>query len=378
MPCPYGAFNPKLMTNQEGKAKFKIGRAFYRPQGRVVRDLGVLAAAVYREDMGRLRVLEAMAGCGVRSLRYWLECGADELWVNEGNPEIISLVRENLADLVANGCGRVTQKDALEVFFEAYNCRDFYDLVDVDCFGSASPYLSSCLWGTKIGGLVYITSTDGRTVAGKQPEKCLAAYGAYARSHPAIHEQGLRLLLGSLHREAAAKGLGIAPVFCLFWAGTYRVMARLVAAESLTPANYGFLGYCHSCGSYQLVSWRHLGRVVCREDGENLVLSGPMWLGELHDRPFLTRMQALAHQWQWPERVTMLEIMAEETDFPPYFYPLGEIGRRGKMDIPKRDYLISTLQNQGFRATATHINPQAIKTDASISVILAAARQCSG
>jgi len=41
-----------------------------------------LAAAVYRQKIGQLRVLEVMAGSGVRSLRYWLESGADELWVN--------------------------------------------------------------------------------------------------------------------------------------------------------------------------------------------------------------------------------------------------------------------------------------------------------
>ena len=58
---------------REEKARFKVGDAFYNPQSKLVRDLGVLAAAVYRQERGSLRVLDALAGCGVRSLRYWQE-----------------------------------------------------------------------------------------------------------------------------------------------------------------------------------------------------------------------------------------------------------------------------------------------------------------
>jgi tRNA (guanine26-N2/guanine27-N2)-dimethyltransferase len=54
-----------------------VGQAFYRRETETARDLGVLAAAIYRRERGQLRVLDAMAGCGMRSLRYYLESGAD-------------------------------------------------------------------------------------------------------------------------------------------------------------------------------------------------------------------------------------------------------------------------------------------------------------
>ena len=62
--------------HQEGKAKFHIGTAFYRATSQTARDLGVLAAATYKADTGQLRVLDVMAGCGVRALRYVAESGA--------------------------------------------------------------------------------------------------------------------------------------------------------------------------------------------------------------------------------------------------------------------------------------------------------------
>ena len=66
--------------------------------------------------------------------------------------------------------------------------------------------------------------------------------------------------------------------------------------------------------------------------------------------------------------------MAAEAELPPYFYTLGEIGSKGKMDLPKRSQLIAALQNKGYQATVTHINPQAIKTNADIHTCIAIAK----
>jgi tRNA (guanine26-N2/guanine27-N2)-dimethyltransferase len=165
-------------------------------------------------------------------------------------------------------------------------------------------------------------------------------------------------------------GLGIEPVFSLFFGESYRVMVRLVSPSALSSANYGFLGYCHSCGDYQIVSWQGLGRVCCAQDGKPLTISGPMWLGKLHDREQLAKMALLAEEWGWSKRVELLREMEAEADFPPYFYTLREIGKRGRMNTPKRDNLLQALQEQGYHASSTHINPQAIKTDANLATCI--------
>ncbi|NJM56993.1 MAG: hypothetical protein HC857_05570, partial [Synechococcales cyanobacterium RU_4_20] len=38
-----------------------------------------------------------------------------------------------------------------------------------------------------------------------------------------------------------------------------------------------------------------------------------------------------------PSSNDLLQLFAAEADLPPYHFPLGEIGRRGQMDPPKRD-----------------------------------------
>lgn len=356
-----------ISTHQEGNARFQVGNAFYRPTTQLIRDLGILAAAIHRQKTGELRVLDAMAGCGVRGLRYMLEAEADFVWVNEADPNVYPVLSDNLSATLSASQYKLTQTDANRIFFDCYNRSDFYDLIDVDCFGLPFPYLDTVLWGTKLGGMVYLTSTDGRSVTGNDVRNSLKFYGAYARSHPAAHEQGLRMLMGRLQQQAASQERGVQPIFAYFTGETYRVMMRFVETPQLTEENYGWLGYCHHCGNYQTVGWRKLGKAICPQDGERLVLTGPMWLDSLHDRATVQAMANLASQWGWQQRASLLTMMATEADLPPYFYTLQHIGKQGKMDLPKRDRVIGALREEGYRACIPHVNLQAIKTDASFT-----------
>ncbi|MEB3291011.1 MAG: tRNA (guanine-N1)-methyltransferase [Leptolyngbya sp.] len=376
---PPGSLAPPLQRRQEGQVTFTVGNAFYRPQSALARDLAVLVATLEKQRLGHVRVLDAMTGSGVRPLRYLLEAGADWVWANEGNPELANTLQANLAS-VDSSRYRLTHDDAQAVFFRCYQERDFYDLVDIDNFGSPSPHTSNALWAAKIGGLLYLTSTDARSTSGHDPERSLRIYGAAARAHPAAHEQGLRLLIGHAAQTAAARGLGIQPVFSLFTGQVHRAMVRLVKRPTLSSQTYGFLGYCHTCGQFQTVDWRKLGQVACMgshptEESPHPILSGPLWLGELHHRPTLAAMTALAEAWGWSSQSHVLHRMAAELSLPPYYYPLGELGRRGRMDIPNRDQFIAKLHHQGYRATVPSCDPQAIKTNASLAVCLAVARQ---
>ncbi|MEO1210198.1 MAG: tRNA (guanine-N1)-methyltransferase [Cyanobacteria bacterium J06638_20] len=368
---------------QEGKARFYVERAFYRPNSQVGRDLAILAAAIHRARRGELRILDAMTGCGVRPLRYQLEAEADWVWANEGNPELRELLAKNLKAGMRSRSYRITHQDANQIFFTCYQQRDFYDLVDIDSFGSGAPYLSTGLWATRIGGLLYLTSTDTRTTGGHNPDYSVQAYGAYARTHPAVHEQGLRLLIGSVLQQAAMRGMSIKPIFALFNGHVHRVMVQLNMDKQWPAENYGFVGYCHHCGHYQVLSWRQLGRAECPtglkapySTSIPLSVSGPMWLGELHDRTMLTEMIDLAETWGWQRRVKLMTIMQAEATLPPYYFTLSEIGRHGQMDIPKREHLMQVLRDRGFRVSRTHLEAQAIKTDATIADCIAAAKSC--
>ncbi|WP_255516249.1 hypothetical protein [cf. Phormidesmis sp. LEGE 11477] len=222
----------------EGAAHFSTGSAFFRASSQIGRDLAILAALAYKRrsvEDGQLRIMEAMAGCGVRAVRYLLEAEADYVWVNEGNEKLSELIQDNLrANLdsrLFTDRYRLTHQNANAIFFEAYLRQDFYDLIDIDSFGSPMPALGNSLWAVKLGGLLYLTSTDGRTTSGRAPDSSLRFYSAYARAHPAVHEQGLRLLIGLAVQQAAARGLGAWPVFSWYHGEVNRVMIRVTRRQ---------------------------------------------------------------------------------------------------------------------------------------------------
>jgi tRNA (guanine26-N2/guanine27-N2)-dimethyltransferase len=96
-------------------------------------------------------------------------------------------------------------------------------------------------------------------------------------------------------------------------------------------------------------------------------------------------MAAVAADWGWQDCERLLATMLEEAGMPPYYYPLAEIGRRGRMDIPPRDRLIQAICDRtdgaiwasgpSYRASRTHLAAQALKTDAPLSVCLEIARK---
>jgi len=269
--------------------------------------------------------------------------------------------------------------------------------------------LANALWAIKLGGFLYLTSTDGRATSGHDPDASLQTYAAYARAHPAVHEQGLRLLIGLAAQQAAARGLSAKPVFAFYQGEVNRVMVQIVRQSSWDSRNYGFLSYCHNCGQFATVPWKKLGRTACicgiamtdttiqKPVIQKPVISGPMWLGPLHNIETLKVMKQAAIDLQqtsvessdgfetfgretsgyktsgyktserWAKCQALLDIMQAEAELPPYYYPLAEIGRRGKIDIPPRQALLDQLKQAGFTATQTHISAQAIKTDAPMA-----------
>jgi tRNA (guanine26-N2/guanine27-N2)-dimethyltransferase len=363
----------KLDLYQEGEAKFILGEAFYRESSRISRDLGLLAAQVYRSRVGRLRVLDGMSAAGVRSLRYALEAQADFVWANEGNPDLIDRLQQNLAALPEHSyC--ISDRSLEELLAERAMAKDYFDLIDLDAFGSPLVFLQGCLRSIRYGGLLYLTSTDGRSISGQLPEQSLRQWGAWIRSHPAVQEQALRLLLGAVAQQAAMMGLGIEPVFSLYRGQVYRVMVRVLGKQNWQTDRSGFLGYCHSCGNFQTLAWRQLGQAVCDCTGRSLSVSGPLWLGPLHSDDWLTAMVPLARERNWATITALIQTMQAENLLPPYYYPLGEIGRRGKMDLPKRDRLIESLQSAGYQASPTHLDPEALKTNAPFPACVGIAR----
>jgi tRNA (guanine26-N2/guanine27-N2)-dimethyltransferase len=168
--------NCKSEYRSERGLEFETGETFFRHESATGRDLGVLAASLYKKSKGQLRVLDALCGCGIRSLRYLVGAEADFVLANDANDEYRSIISENLSRAVPRGFGderrwSVTHFDANRAMAECYVQREFFDFIDVDSFGSDSSFLRSAMNALKLDGLIYATSTDGYTSGGHRPHQ---------------------------------------------------------------------------------------------------------------------------------------------------------------------------------------------------------------
>ncbi|CAH1438816.1 unnamed protein product [Lactuca virosa] len=362
---------------------FEIGDTFFRHESATGRDLGVLAAALYKKKNDNLRVLDAMCGCGIRSLRYLSEAKADFVLANDANEDCNGVIVSNLSTVSSEEEGRwkVSHSVANRVLAEKYVERDYFDFIDVDSFGSDSSFFRCAFDVVKLGGLLYVTSTDGFSSGGHRPNHSLAAYGAFIRPLPYSNEIGLRMLIGGAVREASVLGYHVSPLFSYYsyHGPVFRVLLRVNRGKQPHGMHYGFICYCDSCGNSQAISWDKLGQIKCpcgSDVPDSLVVCGPLWTGPLHCAEYLAEMVSLAREWGWlgddmknKDLDKLLNRLIDEShpDLSFGYIKLDEIASRAKVNSPPIVTIMNAIHQEGYGVSRSHISNNAIKTNCPMS-----------
>ncbi|MEB3318769.1 MAG: N2,N2-dimethylguanosine tRNA methyltransferase [Cyanobacteriota bacterium] len=369
----------------EGTAWFRVGQGFFNPEARPSRDLGVLLARTITADRPP-RVLDLMAGCGLRSLRYGLEAKAGSLWANDADPQRLPLLRSNLAVLEGRCLMRQTTRTAQRLLADCLLRGEHFDLVDLDAFGSPHALIPLALEAVAFDGYLYFASTDGRGPTGHDKRAALRRFGASARSHPASWEQALRLQLGVLARGAWAQGRGLDPVLSFSDGRTFRTAVRVRRhPRADEEALLGLVAFCHGCGDQQVQSLLHLRRwqaCSCADLGTSaLVVSGPLWIGPLQHRPTLEAMTSEAACL--PETLSragqaLLERLRGDRGWPARCWPHALVARHlGSAPMPLKR-LVARLRQEGFLAATSGVMPGQFRSDAPWPTILALAAERAG
>ena len=354
-------------------------------------------------------MLDAMCGSGVRALRYIEEGGATFVLANDADDDLEGEREANLRAYIANGTAALSTGDATESFFSARLKRTYYDMIDVDGFGSGAPHSAEAWWALSIGGLLYLCSTDARSAAGKNaPSAAWRGFGAVAQSMPASNELGVRLLVADAVRQAAARGFEAVPVFGVFHrqSSCSRVMLRLIAAgRSSCPRSaeeaIAFAAYCGATGEQWVLPMaqvhdpraaatcpaaaQHASLAAAAYTPEHaaaaLRITGPIWAGGLCDERFVCEMAtAAAAREDMSEAAKMLSTLLQEVrqGLPPMYFRLKELGKflglEGISALPRKRELVEELRARGFAAGDAQAEAQAIKTSAPMAEVVAAAR----
>lgn len=349
----------------EGKTRIELGEnVFYNPRMEMNRDINVACITALDEVSS---YVDSMAASGIRGIRVKNEVPREmDVTVNDWDAAAYGLIKQN-AD--QNGvCVSISNRGANTLLSSTQ-----YDFVDIDPFGTPSPYIDAvCRSAKRVMG---ITATDLAPLCGAHLRSGMRKYGAYPLKTEYHSEMGLRILMGKVAREQAKYDRAIRPLLC--HSTEHYVRLYLGVEYGVVPADrmidqIGFVAHCFKC----LYRGEIRGLVprmpaICPVCGSKIQAGGPLWLGKIKDEVFIDRVIGVlkAGDFNKKERgVRMLEILKEEVDVP-MFYDHHIMCRDLKATPTDIVTMVEALKSAGYSASRTHFAGTGFKTDAPLNVI---------
>lgn len=341
-----------------------------------------------------LRVLEGMAATGLRGIRYAKEVeGVGVVVANDTDERAVKAITENARRNNVAGTVVASHGDCRELAIEH---DGLFEAVDVDPYGSPSHLLESAIQGVAEGGMLMATATDLPVLCGNSPEVCWTKYGSFSFRAKYHHEQAVRILLNAINAHAARLRRVVVPVLSACVDFYARIFVRVYTSKSGTkasPLRESMIAQCVGCDTFKLHqrfqvnardgSKASYGRVPefprdCPDCGWRMAVGGPIWNGPLHDPDAVAFMRSeLDREREAAGGVldasgkarALLTNALEEDQREPLFFHLHSMAATLRGSCPSMTLIRSALINQGYKASVSHADPLALKTDAPSSAV---------
>jgi tRNA (guanine26-N2/guanine27-N2)-dimethyltransferase len=126
-----------------------------------------------------------------------------------------------------------------------------YNVIDLDPYGSAVPFLYGAIHAVTDGGLLCITCTDTRVLCGSDKHKCYYLYGSARGGNETIEETALRILNYTISKIAAIMGKSIKVLLSVQSDFYVRVFVQVTEGKKNCwdlVSQHGLEFYCKTCG----------------------------------------------------------------------------------------------------------------------------------
>ncbi|KAL9062198.1 MAG: hypothetical protein Q9157_009136, partial [Trypethelium eluteriae] len=267
-----------------------------------------------------ISILDALSATGLRALRYAKELPFDTVvTANDMSKDATASIKQNIKHNGLEDRIAISTANAQAYMYTLAGNDDGtkYDVVDLDPYGTAVPFLDAAVQALKSGGLLCVTCTDAGIFAScGYPEKTYSLYGGLPIKGLHSHEGGLRLILHAISSSASRYGIAVEPLLSL----SIDFYARLFVRVKQSPADVKFLAgrtmvvyNCDAgCGAWSTqylarnsiysnknpnnIVWKHsfaqapTSPPLCPHCGFKTHLSGPMFGGPLHNHAFIHRI----------------------------------------------------------------------------------------
>ncbi len=336
------------------------GGPFYNPAMVRNRDLSVLLVRDLLARRGRgLDVADALAGAGARSIRLALEVDGDiVVHANDGDPAAVAAIEKGRAANDISDERLRVQRGGAHTFL----AQDRYDVVDIDPYGSAAPFVDAGVRAVRHDGLLCLTATDTAALHGRYQKVCKRRYGATHQLHgtPWHGEVALRILAATGIQAAARYERAATPVLSVWGGHWVRIVFSIQDGRGAADRALAGLGATYA-GEY--------GRAVMVGDVRDVPdakYAGPLWTGPLHDAALVRRLAEADRSLLDPKSGKLVDALAQEADAPAYWLDPGPLAKKFGQSAPSPRKLITALEEMGHRSARSHMDPQGVRTDAPL------------
>lgn len=372
----YNPADPKVYQEiKEGLARLVVAQyegvpsanmpVFYNSEMSFRRDVSCAVlrciskeSAMNRKGRRHIDILDGLSATGVSGIRYSLETPSENMAItlNDHNPLAYSLIQKNIAINNAQNTFAV-RRDLNAVLSE-----NFYDVIDLDPFGTPVPYLDAAFQSLKLNGYLFVTATDTGVLCGTFPNTCWRRYMSRTQKTPFMQETGLRTLIGYCARTAAKYDISIKPLLSYYANHYYRIHLATSRGSGKADDALKKLGFI----LYNPETAERLITNKPPEGGERdrIVCLGPLWLERIHDDELLMKLTFEPGTVNTDKCRKYRELWYSENKMLPYYYTQKEIGSMFKVGQPKIAKIIERLRNAGYLASRTHFASDAFKTNA--------------
>lgn len=347
---------------------------FYNPVMELNRDLSVLAIKAYQKELSReISICDAFGGSGIRGIRYAKEIDdVSNVVITDINPLAVQYANENI---------EMNNLNNVKVYKEDSNillrkCRGKFDVVDIDPFGTPSPYIESAAISLKSGGMICATATDTSALCGTYKEPCIRKYSAKPLKTEYCHEIGIRILAGFIARTFSKYKKCIEVKFSHSSEHYMRLYAVIKKGAKITDEslkNIGYIMHCDNC-LYRTLIQGFAPKIPssCPVCGKSFKIAGPLWCGSILNSDFIKDMLKNIEDTkinQENKAFKLLNTAYLEADAPATYYDIHQVCKNLKTSAPRLDDVIEALRNEGYFVSRTHFKPTGIKTDAPLIVL---------
>jgi N2,N2-dimethylguanosine tRNA methyltransferase len=358
----------------EGKANIKhYDKAFLNPKGKLSRDISVAYMAVLADKDSN--ALDATSATGIRGIRYIKEANIGKVTFLDINIDAYNTLMQNIR---FNKVKRhaIAYSTSIQEFANLKG--DKYDFIDLDPFGSAAPNIQDLLKVSKDGTRLMVTSTDTAVLCGAQEKACMRIYLARPMHNELCYEAGIRVLIGYIARLAGQFNYGIEVEASFSYLHYMRVFIRLVHGAAYaykSISQLGYATYCNKCGNRNLDE-RAFPEKKCTLCSSDLYIAGPLWTGSIYNHSIISNISKhMKENGYDKDAINFIGLMDSELDTPLY-YSIPRLTKMMGIAAVSPLRVIECLIKHGYRASKTHMDIHAIRTDAGIDAVKKCTLEC--